>query len=153
MSNKGGLSYAEFSEVAADTRTAMTALSKSALDLGLDKTISELVKTRVSQINGCAFCVAFHLKQLRGLNVDQARLDMLAVWRESTAFSVAERAALAWAEETARMTDRLPREDIRENLTAHFSREQIIGLNVTIASINAWNRMAVAFGFSPADIG
>lgn len=153
MSSKGRLSYAEFSKAAADTRAAMTALSKSALDLGLDKSLSELVKARVSQINGCAFCVAFHLKMLRGLNVDQTRLDMLAVWRESPAFSDAERAALAWAEEAARMPDGLPREQTHAALSTHFSHEQIIGLNVTIASINAWNRMAVAFGFSPADIG
>jgi alkylhydroperoxidase family enzyme len=97
--------------------------------------------------------VAFHLKMLRGLNVDQATLDMLAVWRESPAFSAAERAALAWAEETARMPDGLPREETHSALAAHFSHEQIVGLNVTIASINAWNRMAVAFGFSPTEIG
>lgn len=153
MSNKGRLPYAEFSKAAADTRAAMTALSKSALDLGLDKTVSELVKTRVSQINGCAFCVAFHLKMLRGLNVDQVKLDMLAVWRESPAFSAAERTALAWAEETTRMPDGPPREETQAALGDHFSHEQIIGLNVTIASINAWNRLAVAMGFTPADIG
>ena len=89
------ITYAEFGKTAEAARNAMTALSKSALDLGLDKAISELVKLRVSQINGCAFCVAFHLKVLRGLNVSQAKLDMLPVWQESSEFSDADRAALA----------------------------------------------------------
>ena len=68
-------------------------------------------------------------------------------------FSETERAALAWTEETARMADGLPRAETHAALAAHFTHEQIIGLNVSIAGINAWNRLAVAFGFSPADIG
>jgi AhpD family alkylhydroperoxidase len=146
------VTYAEFGKTAEAARNAMTALSKSALDLGLDKGISELVKLRVSQINGCAFCIAFHLKVLRGLNVSQAKLDMLPVWHESHEFSDADRAALGWAEEMTAMAEAAPAEESREALDAHFSREQIIGLNISIAGINAWNRMAVAFGFSPADV-
>jgi AhpD family alkylhydroperoxidase len=146
------ITYAEFGKTAEAARSAMTALSKSALDLGLDKGISELVKLRVSQINGCAFCIAFHLKVLRTLNVSQAKLDMLPVWHEAAEFCDAERAALGWAEEMTAMAEVAPAEESREALHAYFSREQIIGLNISIAGINAWNRMAVAFGFSPADV-
>lgn len=147
----GRLSYAEFGRTAASARAAMTALSKSALDLGLDKTVSELVKLRVSQINGCAFCMAFHLKLLRSYGAEQGKLDLLSVWRECPDFTPAERAALAWAEDMAHMAEAAPREENHAALQAHFSHEQIVGLNISIASINAWNRIAVAFGFSPAD--
>lgn len=146
------LPYAEFGKTAAAAQTALAALSQSASDLGLDRTVSELVKARVSQINGCAFCLAYHLKMLRGLEVEQARLDLIAAWRESPNFSDAERAALAWAEEMTHMDDRAPSEEVYEQLKAHFSQDQIIGLNISIASIHAWNRLAVGLSFSPADL-
>ena len=116
----GRLSYAEFGQTAAAARAAMTALSKAALDLGIDKTVSELVKLRTSQINGCAFCMAFHLKLLRSYGVEQRKLDLLSVWRESPDFTPAERAALAWAEDMARMADAAPREDIHAALQAQL---------------------------------
>lgn len=147
------VSYAAFGQSAADTVKALAALSKSALDRGLDKVISELVKLRVSQINGCAFCIAYHLKMLRNYHVDQGKLDMVVAWREAGLFSAAERAALAWAEEMALMAEAEPRETTKAALDAHFTPDQIIGLNISIASINAWNRLAVAMGFSPADVG
>ena len=75
------ISYAEFGQTGADTLKALAAVSKSALDRGLDKAISELVKLRVSQINGCAFCIAYHLKVLRGLNFDQTKPDTVVAWR------------------------------------------------------------------------
>ncbi len=148
----GRIPYAEFGKTAAAARNALAALSKSAEDLGLDKTISELVKLRVSQINGCAFCVAYHLKILRALKVEQDRLDLVAAWRESPNFSDTERAALAWAEEMTRIAERPPNQAAYEELKAHFTQNQIIGLNISIASIQAWNRLGVGFGFSPADV-
>lgn len=146
------ITYAQFGQSAGTARTALTALSKQAFDLGLDKTISELVKLRVSQINACAFCVGFHLKVLRDLGVAQAKLDLIAVWHEVSDFSEAERTALAWAEELTALADATPSQESRAALADHFSPEQIIGLNITIATINAWNRLGVAFGFSPAEV-
>jgi AhpD family alkylhydroperoxidase len=147
------LSYAEFGKSAASARAALTALSKSAAELGLDQAVSELVKLRVSQINGCAFCIAYHLKVLRGLGVAQGKLDLIAAWRESPDYTPAERAALDWAEAMSRIAIAAPDEVGFQALAAHFNREQVIGLNITIATINAWNRLGVAFGFSPADAG
>jgi AhpD family alkylhydroperoxidase len=146
------LSYAQFDQQANAARAALTALSKSAIDLGLDKVISELVKLRVSQINGCGFCVAFHRKMLRGLNVAQGKLDLIAVWPEAPDFSPAERAALAFAEDMTRLAMTPPSGASYDALSEHFSDSQIIGLNISIAGINAWNRLGVAFGFSPTDI-
>jgi len=147
------ISYAEFGRTGADTLKALAAVSKSALDRGLDKALSELIKLRVSQINGCAFCIAYHLKVLRGLNFDQAKLDTVAAWREAALFSDGEQAALAWAEELSLMAGATPRDETKAALAAHFTPDQIIGLNITIASINGWNRLAVSMGFIPADVG
>ena len=147
------ISYVEFGQSGADTLKALRALSQSALDRGLDKTLSELIKLRVSQINGCAFCIAYHLKMLRSLQVDPAKLDTVVAWREAALFSEAEQAALTWAEELSLMAGAAPREETKAALAAHFTPEQIIGLNISIASINAWNRLAVAMGFTPADVG
>ena len=147
----GRVSYPEFQREAAETYAAMVAFSRSAVAFGVDKGLTELVKVRVSQINGCAFCVAYHLKLARGLDVEAAKLDMLAVWREAVSFTPAERAALAWAEDMANMPNDLPSLDTHKTLQQHFDHRQIIGLNIALANINAWNRMAVAFGFSPAD--
>jgi AhpD family alkylhydroperoxidase len=148
----GRFSYKDIGGTIASSYAAIGAFSRSAHEHGLDKPLAELVKLRVSQINGCAFCVAVHLKFARALAVEQAKLDLVAVWRESPVFSPAEKAALAWAEEMARMPEARPSDAVREALADHFSHDQIIGLNIAIASISAWNRMAVAFGFSPADI-
>jgi len=147
------ISYAEFGQTGADTLKALAAVSKSALDRGLDKAISELVKLRVSQINGCAFCIAYHLKVLRGLNFDQTKLDTVVAWREAALFNDAEQAALAWAEELTLMAGATPRDETKAALGVHFTPDQIIGLNITVASINAYNRLAVSMGFTPADVG
>ena len=150
--SRGRFPYKDLTTTIGSTYEAISAFSKSAHEHGLDKTLAELMKLRVSQINGCAFCAAIHLKFARALGIDQTKLDLIAVWRESPVFSSSEKAALAWAEELARMPDGLPREALRDELAAHFSQDQIIGLTIAIASISAWNRMAVTFGFSPADI-
>jgi AhpD family alkylhydroperoxidase len=148
----GRFSYKDINTHIASTYAAMAALSQSAHEHGLDKALAELVKLRISQINGCAFCVAIHLKFARAQAVDQAKLDLVAVWRESPVFSPAEKAALAFAEEMARLPDGPPDEKRRDALAAHFSHDQIIGLTIAVATISAWNRLAVSFGFSPADI-
>jgi AhpD family alkylhydroperoxidase len=145
------LSYTEFGTSAAAARAALTALSKSAMDLGLDKTVSELVKLRVSQINGCAFCIAFHLKMLRGQGVAQGKLDLISAWQESGDYSPAERAALEWAEAMTHIAQAAPDGADYDALAQHFSRDQITALNISIAAINAWNRLGVAFGFSPSE--
>lgn len=145
------ISYTAFGQHAAAARTGLTALSRTALELGLDQALCELVKLRVSQINGCAFCLAYHLKLLRRLKVGQDRLDQLAAWREAEIFSPAERAALAFAEEMTRIAMALPDGRSYEALGAYFSEKQIVGLGLVVAEINAWNRMAVAFHFSPSD--
>jgi AhpD family alkylhydroperoxidase len=146
---KTRITYAEFTAAAAGARPALDALAKATHDTGLDPVISELVKLRASQINGCAFCAAHHLKVLRGHGVEQRKLDLLAVWHDSPGFSPAERAALAWAETLTHMAAGGVQDAVFDALNAHFSKAEIIGLTLSAATINLWNRLGVGFRFPP----
>lgn len=109
----------------------------------LDAGLRHLVKLRVSQINGCAFCVDMHLREARTDGEEQLRLDRLAIWRNAEGFSPAERAALAWAEAlTDRRGDDL--EALHGELARHFEPDAIAALTASTAMINTWNRLMVA---------
>ncbi|MCG8653171.1 MAG: carboxymuconolactone decarboxylase family protein [Pirellulales bacterium] len=112
----------------------------------LDPTLLELVKLRVSQINGCSFCVRYHTQLLRKLDESHERIDLVAVWRESPCFSNQERTALAWAEAVTQLAGG---EGINDELYAQtlqaFGEEGISQLTLAVAMINIWNRLAVPF--------
>jgi len=148
-SDIAALSYEDFQRLAPAAYAALLALGKAVDDSGLDKGLTELVKLRVSQINRCAFCTQLHLTVARRVGVDAVKLDLAAVWREVDIFSPRERAALAWAESvTAIATDPLP-EDAYGRLGGLFSPAEAAHLAVTVAAINAWNRIAAALRFRP----
>ena len=93
------MDYTEFVDTAVGVPAALQALSKAVDASGLEKPLTELIKVRASQINGCAFCVQFHLNLSRKLGVAASKLDLVAVWRDTPAvFTPRERAALAWTE-------------------------------------------------------
>jgi len=132
-----------------DCRDALLAMGKTADESGLDKTIVELAKLRVSQINNCAFCLQIHLTVSRKLGVPQEKLDLVATWHEAGIFSDKECAALAWAETLTRLADRGVPDEAYEAVRRHFSEEQAIFLSLAIGTINAWNRLGAAFRFAP----
>ncbi|MDH6591934.1 AhpD family alkylhydroperoxidase [Variovorax sp. TBS-050B] len=110
----------------------------------LGKTLLDLVYARVSQINGCAYCLDMHVRDLRQQGEDWQRINSLATWREVSFFNARERAALAWAETLTRLADHHSDRDAEfEALKAQFSEVEIGELSVAIAQINAWNRMGV----------
>ena len=111
---------------------------------GLDLGLLELVRLRVSQINGCAFCLEMHSKALRKSGVAQNKLDALAGWRVSAHFSDAERAALGWAESVTYIAESHAEDDVYMPLLDHFSARQISDLTFAISLMNAFNRLAVA---------
>ncbi|MET4577229.1 carboxymuconolactone decarboxylase family protein [Ottowia thiooxydans] len=119
-------------------------LTKAALDKSsLGKPLIELVYLRVSQINGCAFCLEMHASSLRASGVPNAKLDSLAGWRVSALFNERERAALAWTESlVAVATTHAPDEDF-EPLKAHFSDAEISDLSFAVALMSAFNRLAI----------
>jgi AhpD family alkylhydroperoxidase len=101
------------------------------------------VKTRVSQINGCAYCLRMHTEDARKLGESEMRLYLLDAWRESSLYSPRERAALAWAESlTAIATTRAP-DDVYEEARSQFSEKELTDLSIAIAMINAWNRLCI----------
>ncbi|ADO47320.1 carboxymuconolactone decarboxylase family protein [[Enterobacter] lignolyticus] len=119
---------------------AKKALEKSELDL----TLIELVYLRVSQINGCAFCLEMHSKALRKRGVDPLKLDALAGWRVSHQFSERERVALAWAEELTDIARTRAEDAVYQPLEEHFTPREISDLTFAISLMNAFNRLAVS---------
>ncbi|WP_101788447.1 carboxymuconolactone decarboxylase family protein [Nonomuraea indica] len=111
----------------------------------------ELLKLRVSQINGCAFCVDMHSRDLQRSGEADQRIWSVAAWREATCYTPAERAALALAEEATRLADRVAVPDeVWAEAAAHYDEEQLAALVVAIAMINLWNRIAVPTRQPPA---
>jgi AhpD family alkylhydroperoxidase len=118
---------------------------------GLPMTLQELVFLRISQINGCAYCLDMHAKALRQDGEGQQRLDAVAGWREAHGlFSARERAALAWAEALTLVAEtRQVSDAIYDEVKAQFSDRELVDLTLAIGSINSWNRLAVGFARGP----
>ena len=103
-----------------------------------------LIDLRVSQINGCAFCIKMHLEEARESGETRERLDSLSVWRHTEFFSDEERAALAWAEALSALNPQQSYGPLRADLRAHFSEADIATLTAAIAQINLWNRVQIS---------
>jgi AhpD family alkylhydroperoxidase len=124
---------------------AMVALEASLAASGLDPVLMELVRLRASQINGCAYCIHMHTKDLRKRGEPEIRLYMLDAWRESSLYSDRERAALGWTEALTRLAEtRAPDADY-EALKAQYTDEEQVQLTLLIGAINTWNRLQVGF--------
>ena len=123
---------------------ALSRLQSYIDDCGLDHKLLELVKTRASQINECAFCIDMHTKDARALGETEQRLYGLSAWREAPYYNERERAALAWAEAVTKIHGDIP-DEVYEPLKAHFSEKEIVDLTLAIALINSWNRLAIPF--------
>lgn len=123
---------------------AMAGVSAALSASSLGQALIELVQTRVSQLNGCAFCIDMHARSLRNHGETWQRINSLSTWREVGLYSQRERAALNWAETMTRMVEYHGSRDADfEQLKLQFSDQEIVELSWTIAQINAWNRMAV----------
>ena len=112
---------------------------------GLEHSLIELVKLRVSQINGCAFCIHMHTHDARAQDESEDRLHLLNAWRESSLYSERERAALAWAETLTRIEQNGAPDHIYQEMAAQFSDQEKIALTLVVTTINAWNRIAIGF--------
>jgi AhpD family alkylhydroperoxidase len=141
--------YEDFAKRLPAVHAALLTLSKSAGQAGLDKTLIELIEIRASQINGCAFCLAYHLDSARKIPVPSAKLDLVATWREAGIFTPREKAALAWTEALTRLGPESASDAEYAALRAAFSEDEAIYLTVTIGVINHWNRLGVALRFPP----
>ncbi|RWA64055.1 carboxymuconolactone decarboxylase family protein [Mesorhizobium sp.] len=117
-----------------------------------DPKLLELVKLRVSQMNGCAHCLHMHRQDALKLGETDDRLLLLDAWRESALYTERERAALAWAEALTRISETHAPDAIYEEARSAFSEDELVALSIGIATINAWNRLAIGFRLQhPAD--
>lgn len=140
--------FADFRALVPDLETKVRALASAAAEAGLDKELIELVKIRVSQINGCAFCVQFHINQAQGLGVEAAKLHQLVVWREAQVYSSRERAALAFAEALTLLPQGVS-DELYAEASAEFDAKALAYLASAIAGINVWNRFGVMYRWTP----
>jgi len=140
--------YKDFMALAPDAYDVVLALGKVAAAAGIDKPLLELIKLRASQINGCAFCVQYHILQGESLGMSADKLNLVVVWREAPQFTGRERAALAWTEALTLLADGVS-DEVYAQASAEFSEKELAYLTSAIASINVWNRFGAAFRWTP----
>lgn len=125
---------------------------------GLDRWISrcslegpliDLVRLRASQLNGCAYCIDMHWKDLRAAGEPEHRLYALDAWRESPIYTERERAALAWTEAVTHVADGQVPDAVFESVRRQFSERELAELTVTVATINVWNRLSITARLVP----
>jgi AhpD family alkylhydroperoxidase len=116
-----------------------------------ERLLLELVKTRASQINGCAYCIDMHTKDARAHGETEQRLYALSAWRESPFYSDRERSALAWTEALTLISEGHAPDSVYEEARRHFSEEELVALSMAIVSINGWNRLAMGFRTVPGE--
>lgn len=116
---------------------------------GLDHRLLHLIKMRASQLNGCAYCIDMHSKDARGLGEDEQRLYALDAWRETPFFSERERAALEWTEAVTLISQGHVPDAVYNSVRAKFSEDELVSLTFAVTTINAWNRLSIAFRAVP----
>jgi AhpD family alkylhydroperoxidase len=123
---------------------AMMGLETYLHQCGLEVPLLHLVKLRASQMNGCAYCIDMHWKDLRAIGENEQRLYGLDAWRQAPYYSSQERAALAWTEAVTRVADGHVPDEVYDEVRPHFSEKELADLTLAVASLNAWNRLAIA---------
>ena len=113
---------------------------------GLEPVLLDLVRLRVSLMNGCEYCIHLHEGELRKLHEPEERIAGLSDWRDSSAYTQRERAALAWAEAVTNIQDGHAPDAVYATVREHFSDVETVNLTLAITNINVWNRLAIALG-------
>lgn len=141
----------DYRAAAPETFQAFLAVHKHITQVFTDAKLRALIDLRVSQINGCAFCLDMHANEARHLGESQQRLDCLAAWRETSFFSDRERAALAWAEAITLVAETHVPDEIYIEVKKHFADKEIVELTAVIGMINLWNRISISFRAEPKE--
>lgn len=139
----------DYGKVLPKSLKGLLELEKFVANSDLDHKIFELVKTRASQLNGCAYCLDMHTKDARKAGETEQRLYALSAWHETPFYTPKERAALAWTEVLTLIADNDVPDELYEEMRNHFSEEELITLTMAIIAINGWNRLAIAFKTVP----
>ena len=139
-------------KVAPEAIKPLLAVEKYLASCGLEPSLIELVKTRASQINGCAYCLHMHTHDARAKGETEERLYLLDAWQESALYTPRERAALAWTESVTRVAQTHVPDEVFAEASAHFTEPEMVNLTLLVATINTWNRIAISFRTQhPAD--
>jgi AhpD family alkylhydroperoxidase len=123
----------------------MAHLERTISASGLEESLLNLVKTRASQMNGCAYCIDMHTKDARAAGETEQRLYALSAWREGPFFTPRERAALEWTEALTDIQNGHAPDHVYEVVRREFDEKELVRLTLAITQINAWNRIALAF--------
>lgn len=134
-----------YSKFAPQGISALRNLQAYINDCGLEPSLLELVKTRASQINGCAYCLDMHTKDARAAGESEQRLYLLSAWRETSFYSARERAALAWTEAITRIAESPVDDPLYEEVRRQFGEKELVDLTLAVVAINSWNRLAIPF--------
>ena len=132
--------------VAPEAMKGMLEMEKYVHQSGLERKLYELVKTRASQINGCAYCLDMHTKDARKAGETEQRLYALNAWRETNFYTERERAALEWTEQLTLVASHHVTDDLYKKVSQHFTEKETVALTIAIVAINGWNRLAIGFG-------
>jgi len=135
----------DYRAVAPEAVQALSSVGKYLHSAKFDPKLKALVELRVSQINGCAYCLNLHTQEARALGENQQRLDCLSAWRETELYTPREQAALAWAEALTLISETHAPDYLYAEATRHFSEKELVDLSMVIVSMNAWNRLAIGF--------
>ena len=139
----------DYKKAAPDAYRAMIGLEAYLAKSGLDRRIVNLASLRASQINGCAYCIDMHTKDLRAEGEAEQRLYLLEAWRDAPFYTERERAALAWAEAVTKVAEGHVPDSVYQQAREHFSEKELIDLTLAIVAINGWNRLSIAFRTVP----
>ena len=139
----------DLSRHAPEAYKAMLGLEKYLSNSSIEKPLRELVKLRASQLNGCAYCIDMHWKDARAAGETEQRLYGLDAWEESPYYTERERAALAWTEAVTRVADAHVPDAVYDHARSQFSEPELVDLTYAVATINAWNRLAIALRTVP----
>lgn len=138
-----------YEKVAPEALKGMLELEKYVANSGLETSLYELVKTRASQINGCAYCLDMHTKDARKAGETEQRLYTLSAWRETSFFSERERAALVWTEAMTLISENEISDALYNEVANNFGEKEMIALSMAVVAINGWNRLAISFHKEP----
>ena len=141
----------DYKRVAPGAYQAMAGLEAYIRTTGLEPALLELVRTRASQMNGCAFCLDMHTKDARAAGESEMRLYTLSTWRETPFFTDRERAALAWTEAVTLIGENHAPDELYQEVRKQFREDELVNLTLAIVAINGWNRIAIGFRLVPGE--
>jgi AhpD family alkylhydroperoxidase len=139
----------DYKTVAPEAYAAMLGVETYVRNSGIEKPLLELVRTRASQINGCAYCLDMHTKDARAAGETEQRLYTLSAWRETPFFTDRERAALEWTEAVTQISGNHVSDALYERVRQYFGDKELVNLTMAVIAINGWNRLAIAFQSVP----